>query len=340
MTAVKKEVAGLEAMKEKLKDMEKLKQRLADVQNRLQSTETANMEFQRKLDDSDRRCDQFRADMQHLNDIYTEEREKHLDTQQICIKQEQSLSNMQGELSFYQRDAQKYTETKKKYQTLRNQLNASQIQFEQEKAELEKQISSLEVLLKDADKTKKDLSEHIWNIAEESKQLKHQLETNGEIRLALEHTVQTANEKTKEVNEKLLMEHEDFIMLTIRRDEGDLTHHSTILALKVENERIVSAVSNKEEQVAILLSKIKTIEQNRLLEKTDVQKRITELTDSLQAASTKIEDMAKEVDEYRERQAESSAERAERLVEDADKAALIESLQAKIMVFEQQVLNY
>ena len=82
MTTVAQE---LEKMKFKMTEMEETKVRIPEMNNKILIAENNALEFQCQSMDLKAQCNQLRADMQHLNDMYSNERQLHVECQNEIV---------------------------------------------------------------------------------------------------------------------------------------------------------------------------------------------------------------------------------------------------------------
>jgi hypothetical protein len=121
-------------MKLKIKDMENLKQKVPDLTKRLADSEASNDTLKQLNKDSESTCNQLRNDMQRLNDIYTAERDEHVEIRNSGLRLEQELIRVQQEVVFYQRESQKNQDLRKKNQNLIATMTTTQKQLEESKS--------------------------------------------------------------------------------------------------------------------------------------------------------------------------------------------------------------
>ena len=172
MTAVRQEVSGLESMKSKLKDIGKLKEKLSINRDKLKSSEQDVKALKKQLQESDAIIKQFRMDMQHLNNIYNEERSKHIESQAMYSRQEEALQHAQIELRKIQTDMQSSVEQQNMIKKLKSQLSKLGESKSQDQANFLQKIFTLERKNEENEKIKTELGSHVWNLTEEIKELK------------------------------------------------------------------------------------------------------------------------------------------------------------------------
>ena len=225
MTAVRQEVSGLESMKSKLKDVGKLKEKLSSTRQKLKCSEEVVEEMKKKLNESEHRCAQFRDDMQRLNDIYNDERNRHAESKSLYSKQEQALMHAQSELITIQKEVQVSTEQKITIKSLKQQLVKCQENSDNEKTEWLKKVFTLEQELKDGEKVKTELGNHVWNLTEELKVVKGEREESETSHKKVEQELQEMARREEVLKEKvklssLLLSHLLSPLLTPLLSEG------------------------------------------------------------------------------------------------------------------------
>ena len=297
MTAVKREAAGLEVLKSKLKDMDDLKRRNADLKDKLQASELANSDLHQMLETAENNASAQRGDMQHLNDIYNEEREMHLEVQQKFLMQEQELVHLRGEVSFAQREAAKVQELRKNNQTAQGQLAGLEKRLEDERLEWTRSAKGFEEKISDAQRVKDEVSNHVWNLTEEIKGLRGKLERADRTEESLQEALRASQRDVVQANERAFMGTEDRLALSIRKDRSEKAVSQSFRELQREVMRLQNEVTTKDEQMQINRDQLKALEGARAGEKTQVRAKMNDLLDALAAArqsNTELEARSRE----------------------------------------------
>ena len=315
MHSVRKEAAGLEALKAKLKDMDDLKRRNADLKDKLQASEIANSDLHRMLDESDRNAKSQRDDMQHLNDIYNEEREMHLQIQQKFLTQEQELIHLRGEVTFVQREAGKVADLRKGNQKLQGQVAALEKRLEDERLDWLKAKTELEEQLKDREKVKDEVSGHVWNLSEEIKSLRQRLGHAEQTEMSLQETLVASQRSVQQADERTLMAIEDGAARSHRAAKAESDVNESHREMQRETARLEAEILRRDEELQIAQGRLSDLEHGRQHEKASVRAKINELLDALKkaretsvAAETQAAEVRRAADEDHRALAEAEAE--------------------------------
>jgi chromosome segregation ATPase len=284
MNAVKREAAGLEALKSKLKDMEDLKRRNGDLKDKLQASEIANSDLHLMLENGERNAQSQREDMQHLNDIYNEERERHVEVQQNFLTQEQELVHLKGEVAYAQREAAKVQELRKSNQTALGQLASAEKRLEDERLDWMRATKAFEEKITDSQRVKDEVSGHVWKLTDEVKNLRAQLERGGQTESSMHEVLAATRREVVQTNERALMGAEDRLALSIRARKSEQVISHSFRELQREVMRLQQELVTKEESIQISDGQVKSFEEARALEKTQVRAKMNDLLDALATA--------------------------------------------------------
>jgi len=286
MAAVRQEVSGLERMKTKLRDYSKLKEKLQLCKKRIKVLEDDNGHLKRKLDESDALINQFRIDMQRLNDLYSEERQKHTETQKNFLRQEQALAHAQGELNFIQNELKVNMEMKKTIKDLKAKLAKAQEVSDEEKSQLQKDVFVLEQHIKDSEKVKAELGAHVWNLTEEMKKIKTQVEKMDEERSVLEKQLVQAKENNSKGNESLQLqikaEKDASEKLKLELESFQARNHA-LLSDMMELKR---SLKEKDDKVGNLELSLVTMQDSAKKERISVNSKLEDLAAVLKSVNS------------------------------------------------------
>lgn len=329
MTAVRQEVNGLETMKSKLKDVGKLKEKLSITRNKLKVSEEVVTELKKKVDSEEALIHQFRIDMQRLNDIHNEERSKHAETQKAFLRQEQALSHAQGELNYIQKEVQASAEQKSAIKALKLQLAKAKDNFEAEDSQQNKKIYVLEQHVKDSEKVKTELGTHVWNLTEDIKKVKADLESALTSKSNLEQLLNQAKE-----NEIKLVESNKQI---IQADGAKA--NAEVEAMRQKHQFLVSdltearrGLSSKDDRIAALEQSNTLLEETLRSEKSvNITKR-EELASLLATAKNRISDFESDAKKLQSRVRELEKLPEKHAQEMLRKAETIDTLQFELVV--------
>ena len=333
MSAVRQEVEGLENMKSKLKEVGKLKEKLNVTRSKLKISEDVVHELKQKLQDSDSLLNQFRGDMQRLNELYIDERNKHAETQNNYLRQEQALSHAQGELNFIQKEVQQSIDNKKIIKSMKSSMEKAQAAFEEQKNQLNKTIFVLEQQCKDQEKAKADLGSHVWNLSEEIKKLKGDIEAVDLDKKSLLNQI----EQAKRNEQNLLDDKKNSIMAEQEAIEKIKTEHeSTKLKnanLNADINYLRNSLSERESKIGQLDATIISLEDSLKLEKLSIQTQMNEFSNLLSVSKNKIADLESELKIAQDKVKSNDAKCDGILSKLAGKESALESLQFELVVF-------
>lgn len=189
--------------------MESLKQKVPELTKRIAELESSNDQLKQLNKDSDNTCNQLRNDMQRLNDLYTAERDEHIEIRNNGLRLEQDLIRVQQEVVFYQRESQKNQDLRKKNQNLISTMTSTQKQLEESKNIYQNDKINLEKKLSELEKEKIATTSHFWNLTEEIKNYKIKIDENTENEAKLLDRIDVINTKAKQSNDRELMVMED-----------------------------------------------------------------------------------------------------------------------------------
>ena len=328
MTAVRQEVSGLESMKSKLKDVGKLKEKLSITRNKLKSSEQNVETLKKKLDESEIVVKQFRVDMQHLNNIYNEERFKLLESQGMYLKQEEALQHAQDELRKIQTEIQSNMEQKNVVKGLKSQLGKLSESTSKERAVFVQKVLSLEKNNEENEKIKTELGSHVWNLTEEIKEMKISNEKSEAVLNKLKNQLVQANGhefKLKESLQKLLLAHE----------EGKKTAEDFKLLTKIKGHVLLSDIADLKEVVRLKecqLSDVNNSERNYNKIQNDHEREVKTLESSVELMESKMLKLQTECKmraEKIQQMEKTSIEQRESLIQ---KDTTIECLEVELVV--------
>jgi chromosome segregation ATPase len=301
MNAVKKEAKSLEAVKQKIREMDGLRSTVNELRSKLQQTEGKNNELLDNLKVNDGVIEGLRADMQRLNDIYTQEREEYQDSQQLNLSLQQEIANIKNEVQFYQKEAAKMPELRKKNAGMVTQIGALGKQQEEEKAIFAKTIQSLEEKLSLAGQEKEKSSEHFWNLSEEVKTLKKTIADNENNNAGSNKLVWEATEARKTAEERTNMIAEDQLTFFTREREGIDEVRAELEGAQGEIRGLRSLIDDKEEEQLTLHAKLRNIEEARVSEKAEVRGRMATLKENVSHLKSKNHELERENSEAQHR---------------------------------------
>jgi predicted nucleic acid-binding Zn-ribbon protein len=167
MTQVKREAAALEGMKGRLKEIDEIKQKYSETKQRLADKENEAQDLRKRLRDMEQNNNELREDFQKLNDIYSSDRKKLSDVQQQLQRSEQEVAGMKLQNEFLNTEAQKIPELKKAIKHLKKEVNQVRSASEEEKNVIIGRMHESEKCLQQSEKSKSELSQHIWQLTEE-----------------------------------------------------------------------------------------------------------------------------------------------------------------------------
>ena len=291
MNAVREEVSGLENMKSKMKDFGKLKEKLITSREKLKMAVDEISILRKKLSDSDVLINQFRIDMQRLNDLYGEERTKHTLMQTSFVRQEQALSHAQGELNFIQNELKVNADMKKQIKDLKATILKSQETYEEEKGRMLKNSFVLEQQLQDGEKVKSELGAHVWNLSEKIKSLKAAAEIHSAEKLQLETGYLQARENEQKLQETLMQKaqkEKDALDKSAAENESAQARHHALTTDLIELRRVVS---DRNDRIQSLEDSVLFLEDELRKEKAGVQGKVGDVASLLSEAKAQIMDL-------------------------------------------------
>lgn len=299
MNAVKKEAASLEKMKVKMKELDELKIKVPELKNKLLAADNEIMDLNRRIIESDTSCNQLRADMQHLNDMYSSERAENIRSQQINNNLQKELNQLRSDNNFLKKENEKIPELKKQNQSLMNQIGQLSSKLEESRLQSQSAVQALEKKLVDNEKNRGEASKHVWNLSEEVKSLKREIELQEEKFQEEEKLRVKKQAKIALLADRFGMSNEDHVRLLEKR-------HQIIRSLQTEQQNQIReldalkhALSTKDEQFVALTSKLKSFEEARSVEKSDVKSKIVALNELIATLKAQNHDLDRELSESR-----------------------------------------
>jgi chromosome segregation ATPase len=212
-------------------------------------------------------------------------------------------------------------------------MEKAQAAFEEEKNQLKKTIFVLEQQCKDQEKAKADLGTHVWNLSEEIKKLKGDIEAVGLDKKSLLDQI----EQAKRNEQKLLDDKKNSIMAEQETIEKIKTEHEST---KSKNANLIADVhslrnslSERESKIGQLEAAIITLEDSLRLEKLSIQTQMNEFSNLLSVSKTKITDLESEVKIAQDKFKGNDAKFEGILSKLTEKESAIESLQFELVVF-------
>lgn len=300
MSAVKKEAAALDAMKMKIKDLEEIKsKRMPEVQRRLDESEASNDELRKKNHESELQIDQLRNDMQHLNDIYNEERRKHGDTQQNVLQQEQDIDHLKRELMMMSRELQKAGE-------LRNQHQQLLVQMEQARLKIANEMENNSVMKKTVDqhvlkteKVKAEMTSHILSLTEEIRNLKKDLTASQDDKCQLNKEYESSKLQIYHELDKSQMQNEDYRLSINRKSVEQKNSDMTLLELQNQHKQCKEDLVRRNAQLESCQIKLTSVEEIRMKEKIEAKARINEGNEIIAKLRVNIDNIEVEMSDLR-----------------------------------------
>lgn len=332
MTAVRHEVSGLENMKAKIRDFAKVKEKLQMYKKKCKGLEDDNGHLKRKLDESDALINQFRIDMQRLNDLYTDERQKHAETQKNFLRQEQAFSHAQGELNFIQNELKVNAEMKKTIKDLKAKLSKAQEVYDEEKSQLQKNVFVLEQHVKDSEKVKAELGAHVWNLTEEVKKAKAHVEEIDAVKAQLESQLRQVNENISKGNESLKLqlqsEREAVERLKVEQESSQARHH----ALLSDMMDLRRTLKEKDDKIESLELSITSLQDGVKKEKFAVHSKLEDIASLLKSEKSQNAELEEKlrVAQQLYNDLEKSKSQTKKLLD--QKSEAVEALELELLV--------
>ena len=302
MMAVKKEAEGLEKLKSKLRDMDDLKRRNSDLKEKLQASELANSDLHRMLETAERESEAQREDMQSLNDMYNDERTKHLEVQQKYLTQEQELMHLKGEAETDKREVAKLGQLRQSHQKTLGQLASTQKKLEDSHEDWARATKAFEERIRSTEADKENVSKHVWNLTEEIRGLRSDVEHGRLEKDALQTALGTSEQRIKQAKEMSIMITEDGLSHRMREDEARSKQKSTMVDLQKQIVGLETLVERKDEAMQMLNDKLNSFQKARNSEKEEVRNKINELMDALGGTRSTVSHLEQQCTLARERE--------------------------------------
>lgn len=301
MAAVKKEAGALDAMKQKIRDLEEIRnKKLPEVQRRLDESEAQNDVLRRKAHESDLQVDQLRVDMQHLNNIYNDERRKHGELQQNFIQQEQEMENYRREISGLHREMQKAQELKSHNQQLMLQMEKVRTQMAEDNETHAKMVKAHEQQSLKAEKNKAEMTSHILNVTEQVRVLKKELREADDFKASVVESNMQRNEKLCMSLDRAQMMNEDYKVVIQRRVLEAQTQDSTVQAHEIQLRQVKEELVRREAQLESADIKINTIEEMRMKEKVESRAKLNDSNETIAKLRLNIDSFEIEISDLRQ----------------------------------------
>jgi chromosome segregation ATPase len=261
MSSVKKEAAALESMKMKLKDAEELKRKLDEAKSRLTTAEAENQQLRRMVKEADDQNIEIRNDMQRLNDIYYAERAKLTETQQMISRLEQEISGLKMEKDFFAKEAAKVPELKSAVKTGRSQMAALKKSIEDDRGGVEQKIAEVNKKCANLEKLNEDSGRHLFNMTETLTATQNQVRDLEDAAVAAATKLAAVQAAKAQASDRWLMTSEDLRLQVLRRPEIVLNFEERIGALKSELQKSKLLATSKTNEVFLLASEAKKLQE-------------------------------------------------------------------------------
>lgn len=316
MAAVKKEASALDAMKQKIKDLEEIRnKKLPEVQRRLDESEGQNDVLRRKCHESDLQVDQLRVDMQHLNNIYNDERRKHGELQQSFLQQEQETENFRREVAGLQREMQKAMELKAHNQQLMLQMEKIRMKMTEDSESNANMVKTLEQQSLKAEKGKAEMTSHIVNMTEQIRGFKKELREADEFKSSLSERSSEQHEKLRLNLNRAQMMNEDYKLIIQRRVAASKTLDSTMQAHEGQVKHLKEDLIRRDAQLESAGIKITTIEDMRMKEKIESKAKLNESNEVIAKLRLNIDNFEIEISDLRHQMTFLTSDRNKYLVD-------------------------
>ena len=302
MMAVKKEAEGLEKLKSKLRDMDDLKRRNSDLKEKLQASESANSDLHRMLETAEKESEAQREDMQSLNDMYNDERTRHLEVQQRFLTQEQELMHLKGEAETDKRELAKIGQLRQSHQKTLGQLASTQKKLEDSHEDWARATKAFEERIRSTEADKENVSKHVWNLTEEIRGLRSDVEHARLEKDALQEALGSSEQRTKQAKELCIMITEDGLSHRFRNGEARSKQNSLIVDLQKQIAGLETLVERKDENMQMLNDKLNSFHKARNSEKEEVRNKVNELMDALGGSRSTVSHLEQQCTLARERE--------------------------------------
>lgn len=287
MSAVKKEAGALESMKQKLKDMEELKSKYFEAKNKIQESEREAVDMKRKLRDYEQQNQDLRHDMQKLNDIYNNDRAKFIELQQANARLEQELTGVALEKDFFLKESQRIPELKKAFKSTKATLQQLKSTHEEEKIALQTQIAELEKKSDKQEKSKSEISQHVWQLTEQIDNMKQELDEKKNTMRLIEIKNEESKKSSAIVKERYMMVVEDYKVHMENRKFKYRELQEEIVQLKNEKESLVWTLARKEDEQSISSKKLVLLQESYDETTKTLTKSVASLQETVRDLSTK-----------------------------------------------------
>ena len=163
---VRKKLAELEETREKLQEAE---EKLQDA-NRRSNQNAAEMAQIRSYNES------LRSDIEKLNAVVVAEKSLSQKQSQELARWQDTVQQLRNERSHFEGESKRANMLQTANMELNDELNKARANNDEERNELRKSLASMNAQLESTILEKNEISRHFWNLTEDTKNLKEELE--------------------------------------------------------------------------------------------------------------------------------------------------------------------
>ncbi len=265
-----------------------------EAKNKIGEQEKEANDLKRRIRDFENQNNELRHDMQQLNDIYNQDRGKFIELQQVHTRMEQDFSNLVMEKDFFLKESQRIPELKKAVKSGKANIQQLKTQLEEERANSVKQIKELEGKIDKNEKSKSEISQHVWALTEELDGLKKELEEKKQELKTTESKHGDRMKSNKQVKERYMIVVEDYKIQMEHRREKIKQYSDALQTLKNEKEALEWTLARKEDELHITSKKLVLLQESYDETVKTLNKNIQSLQETVKDLSTKNQILSQE----------------------------------------------
>ncbi|GMH46288.1 hypothetical protein TrRE_jg8220, partial [Triparma retinervis] len=295
--------ANAKTVEKKLKELEETRKKLADAEQKVK-------EFRHKQNQSDAEVAQIRSyneslrdDMEKLNSVVVAEKNLSGRQAQELSRWQESVMALRAENGQLRNDSSRADVLQQANEELNNELNNVRSGVDEERVQLRKSVSSLQAQLEESVKKESETSKHFWNLTEDTKQLKGDMETAKRERDTLKEKYSELEVQHRSIaemssaKEQTLIAELDQVRSTIDQAIIQASNQKEI-QMREEFKEMLERMGGLQEAVEMQKDEIQSVEEerNEYIHKLNKQKDETErVSDMLRQERKKSDQAALEI---------------------------------------------
>ena len=290
-------------VRKKLLELEKSREKLEQTETKLSESKHRENQMGAEIAQIRAYNESLRSDIEKLNAVVVAEKGLTVRQSQELSRWQETVTVMRAEVGQLKAEGKRADALQQANEELNNELNSVRNFVDEERSELRKSVASLNAQLEQTINDKNEVSRHFWNLTEDTKSLKEDLENSKSAVQELtsksteSETQNNAFREMSEAREKSLMAELEQVRSTIDQAVLQASKQKEI-EMRNEFKDMLERMGGMQEQAEMTRDELSNLEseRNQLIQQLNKQKSTTEnVTQQLRDERQKSDGAALEI---------------------------------------------